>query len=139
MQSADVLIIGAGMAGASCAYFLQSRANVIILERESQPGYHTTGRSAAMFIETYGNDTVRRLSKASAEFFRNPLVGFSDLPLVRLRGALVIARADQRERLERIFQDGRAITSRIFRLGRSNPIPACERWPAPWPLKWTAC
>ena len=47
MQTADVLILGAGMAGASAAYFLAPHAKVLLLERESQPGYHATGRSAA--------------------------------------------------------------------------------------------
>ncbi|MDP1962193.1 MAG: FAD-dependent oxidoreductase, partial [Reyranella sp.] len=54
MQTADVLIIGAGMAGASAAYFLAPHARVVVLERESQPGYHATGRSAAMYAESYG-------------------------------------------------------------------------------------
>ncbi len=52
MQSTDVLIIGAGMAGASAAYFLAAHRRVILLERETQPGYHATGRSAAMYSET---------------------------------------------------------------------------------------
>jgi D-arginine dehydrogenase len=49
MQEADVLIIGAGMAGASAAYFLAQHKRVLLLERESQPGYHSTGRSAALY------------------------------------------------------------------------------------------
>ncbi|MGH8705064.1 MAG: FAD-dependent oxidoreductase, partial [Burkholderiales bacterium] len=52
---AEVLIIGAGIAGASAAFFLAPHAKVTILEREDQPGYHTTGRSAALFSESYGN------------------------------------------------------------------------------------
>lgn len=122
MQRADVLIIGAGMAGASAAFFLKSRANVIVLERESQPGYHTTGRSAAMFIETYGNRTVRALTKASEEFFHAPPPGFADAPLVSPRGALVIARPDQMPQLERAYGDGLAITQRIFRCNRDEAL-----------------
>ena len=61
----DVAIIGAGMAGASLAYELAPHMRVLMLERESQPGYHTTGRSAALFSEVYGNDVVRALSRAS--------------------------------------------------------------------------
>lgn len=43
MQSTDVLIMGAGMAGASAAYFLAPHCKVQLLEREAQPGYHATG------------------------------------------------------------------------------------------------
>ena len=69
----DIVIIGAGMAGASLAWQLtasdEARAagpvpRVLLLERESQPGYHATGRSAAMFIESYGTDQVRALTRA---------------------------------------------------------------------------
>ena len=55
----DYLIIGAGIAGASTGYWLAPHGSVQLLERESQPGYHSTGRSAAMFMECYGNAQVR--------------------------------------------------------------------------------
>ena len=65
-QRADILVLGAGMAGASAACFLaQEGADVLVLERESQPGYHSTGRSAALFSETYGPRLIRKLSTAS--------------------------------------------------------------------------
>src|SRR5262249_40914491 len=57
--NADVVIIGGGIAGASVAYWLAPHARVVVLEREPQPGYHSTGRSAALFIETYGPTQVR--------------------------------------------------------------------------------
>ena len=62
----DVAIVGAGIAGASAAYFLAPKARVVVLEREAQPGYHTTGRSAALFSETYGNASVRSLTRTLA-------------------------------------------------------------------------
>ena len=77
MQSTDVLIIGAGIAGASAAYFLAPHCSVLVLEREAQPGYHATGRSAAMYSETYGNATVRAITTASKAFYQNPPAGFS--------------------------------------------------------------
>ncbi len=55
----DVVIIGAGIAGASLAYELAPHASVAVLEQEAQPGYHATGRSAALFSETYGTPTIR--------------------------------------------------------------------------------
>ena len=61
-EQADFLVIGAGIAGASIGYFLAPHGRVLVLERESQPGYHTTGRSAALFIESYGTPQVRALT-----------------------------------------------------------------------------
>ena len=62
---ADFLIIGGGIAGASVAYWLAPHARVVMLEREAQPGYHSTGRSAALFMESYGTPQVRALTMAS--------------------------------------------------------------------------
>src|SRR3989338_327529 len=57
-----------------------------MLERESQPGYHSTGRSAAQFIATYGTPQVRALSRASEPFFQQPPEGFASAPLLTTRG-----------------------------------------------------
>jgi len=60
-QQWDIVVIGAGMAGASTAWQLaQAGQRVLVLERETQPGYHTTGRSAALFEEHYGPPRCRR-------------------------------------------------------------------------------
>lgn len=96
----DVLVVGAGIAGASLAALLAPQCRVAVLERESQPGYHATGRSAALFSTIYGNAAVRALSRASREFLYAPPQGFSDTPLVQPRGTLYIARADQRQALD---------------------------------------
>jgi D-arginine dehydrogenase len=96
----DVVIVGGGIAGASAAAFLAPSRRVAILERESHPGYHSTGRSAALFSETYGNTTVRALSRASRSFLFNPPAGFAAHPLVTPRGSLYVARADQLLELE---------------------------------------
>ncbi|MGE7694751.1 FAD-dependent oxidoreductase [Lysinibacillus sp. NPDC094177] len=77
-QSGDYLIIGAGIAGASAAYELAKDANVILIEKETQLAYHSTGRSAAIYMQAYGNKTVRGLTKKSYEFYTNPPKGFSD-------------------------------------------------------------
>ncbi len=88
---ADIVVIGAGIAGTSVAYWLAPHARVLLLERESQPGYHSTGRSAALFMESYGPPQVRALSRASRAFFDAPPDGFSDHPLLSQRGAMVVA------------------------------------------------
>jgi D-arginine dehydrogenase len=92
---ADFLIIGGGIAGASAGYFLAPHGRVVVLERESQPGYHATGRSAALFMASYGNRQVRALTRASLDFLERPPEGFCDAPLLKPRGALVTAEAQQ--------------------------------------------
>jgi D-arginine dehydrogenase len=90
-----VLVVGGGMAGASAAANLASSHSVAILEREDQPGIHSTGRSAALFSEIYGNAPVRALTRASRRFLFEPPPGFAESRLTAPRGALHIARADQ--------------------------------------------
>ena len=99
MQTVDFLIIGAGIGGAAAGYFLAPKGRLAIVEMESQPGYHTTGRSAAFFVESYGNRHIRPLTLASKGFLEVPPPGFTDVPLLHPRGALTIARADQMGRL----------------------------------------
>jgi D-arginine dehydrogenase len=100
---ADFLIIGGGIAGASAAFELAAAgARVIILERESQPGYHSTGRSAAVFTEIYGNAVIRALTVASGRFFLNPPDGFGDHPLLLPRPLIMIGREDQRHEVEKL-------------------------------------
>lgn len=99
-NSFDIAVIGAGIAGASVASELAASHRVVLIERESQPGYHTTGRSAALFSETYGPPVIRALSRASAGFYDNPPEGFAANPLLTPRGVMMIARADQRGALD---------------------------------------
>ncbi len=93
--TSDFLVIGAGIAGASAAYELQKMGSVTVLEREDAPGRHSTGRSAAMFIETYGNAAIRALTRASAAHYKAPPDGFTEHPLLKPRGVLMIAKHDQ--------------------------------------------
>jgi len=113
MQSLDVIIIGAGMAGASAAYFLAGSRRVLLLEREAQPGYHATGRSAAMYSETYGNAVVRAISTASKPFYLDPPAGFSEHPLVTPRGALTVGRAGDRAVLHATWQAMQALVPTV--------------------------
>ena len=122
VERADFLVIGAGMAGASAAYELASHGSVIVLERESQPGYHSTGRSAALYTQTYGHPVVRALTVASWDFYTRPPEGFSDHPLLTPRGVLLIGRADQTAALDRDFAEGRRLTPSVQRLDREQAL-----------------
>lgn len=100
VETADVVVIGAGIAGASAAAGLADGLKVVVLERESFPGMHSTGRSAALFSEIYGSAPVRALSRASRGFLRAPPKGFAGAEVVRPRGALHIASPGQRAALD---------------------------------------
>jgi D-arginine dehydrogenase len=101
MTDCDVLVIGAGIAGASAGWAAAEHARVILLERESAPGYHSTGRSAAIYTETYGNRVIRGLTVATGPFLRDPPPGFADHALLSPRGVLLIATEDQHPLIER--------------------------------------
>lgn len=87
----DIAIIGAGIAGASTAYFLDHGLRVVLLETEAMPGYHTTGRSAAFWVPSYGGPKVEPLTRASRAFFDVPPPGFADTALLHPRAALHLA------------------------------------------------
>lgn len=99
MDTFDVVVIGAGIAGASAAYEMAADRSVLLLEQEAHPGHHTTGRSAALFSETYGNAAIRALTAASRPFYEQPPAGFAT-PLLSPRGVIMVARPDQAARLQ---------------------------------------
>jgi len=95
----DFLIIGSGIAGAGAGYELSDGAKVLLLEREDAHGYHTTGRSAALYSEAYGNAVIRGLTRASRAFFEAPPEGFAAHPLLTPRGCVYVGRPDQAKAL----------------------------------------
>ena len=100
VQSADIVVIGAGIAGASAAAALAATHQVVVLEREAFAGMHSTGRSAALFSEIYGSAPIRALSRGSRDFLFTAPAGFAETPIVRPRGALHIAAASQMAKLD---------------------------------------
>ena len=109
----DAIIVGAGMAGASLAYELAPHMRVVVLERESAPGYHATGRSAALFSEIYGPPPVRALSRASRAFLETPPAGFAAAPLIIPRGCLFPADSVSLDALDRLEAEEGAAVRRL--------------------------
>ena len=95
----DFIVIGGGMAGASAAAHLSRRGSVALLEREAQAGYHSTGRSAALFSTIYGSAPVRALTRASQAFLFESPSSFTPVPLVSPRPTLFFAPGDQLDAL----------------------------------------
>ncbi|WP_087692830.1 FAD-binding oxidoreductase [Pseudomonas sp. PE-S1G-1] len=109
MNQADYLIIGGGIAGASAGYWLSHHARVIVLERESMPGYHSTGRSAALYIAAYGTPQVRALTLGSRAFFDQPPAGFAEHPLLTPRGELLVDLIGDPGELQRQYLSAKAL------------------------------
>ena len=115
MVEFDVLIIGGGIAGASLGAEIAGEVRTAIIEAETHCGMHSTGRSAAFWLESYGGPSVAVLSAASREFLSNPPADFSEAGFLRDRGDVhitrdelpvlpegVVSRVVEREELERL-------------------------------------
>lgn len=108
MIEVDFLIIGGGIAGASTGYFLSRHGKVAVLERESHAGYHSTGRSAALYTVAYGTPQVRALTAASRAFFDNPPEGFVEHPILTPRGEMTVDFEGNPEELQRQYDSALA-------------------------------
>lgn len=135
MDRVDIAIIGGGIAGASLAGFLGSGRSVAILEAEDQPGYHATARSAAEFVLNYNPPPVRALARAAKPFFDRPPEGFTDLPLLKPRGGLVIAHAEDLALFEAQVT---ALSGVVDGLVRLSPEAVRERIPFLDPASFAA-
>jgi len=131
-RTADIVVIGAGIAGASAAYELSREVKVVLLERETAPGYHSTGRSAALHTENYGNAIIRQLTVASRSFFENLPDGFSEHPVLTDRGVLWIAREDQDVALVDALETGRRHVPSIHEISTAEARRLCPALRAPY-------
>ena len=103
----DIAIIGGGIAGFSLAHFLGARCKILVLERESAFGYHTTARSAGEFSYSHHTPLVGKLAKLSFPFLERPQPSFSETNLLNPRGAIYIAAEDKRDKLLAVFDKER--------------------------------
>ncbi len=124
MRTFEIVVCGAGIAGASLAWQLArtGHGRVLLLEREAQPGYHSTGRSAAMFMESYGPPQVRALTRASRAFYTQPPAGFTDVPLLHPRGVLYLATHDQQALLDETWATMQASGQQVARVGTDEAL-----------------
>ena len=104
-----IAIIGGGIAGISTAYscsLIDPTAEVVLVEAEKQLAYHTTGRSAALLYENYGEASVRGLTRASLNFYHNTPEGLVDAPLLSLRPLIHAGTAEQSDLIDELIADG---------------------------------
>ncbi len=112
----DVVVIGAGIAGVSlCARLCDSDKKVLLLDKESQPGFHATGRSAASFIPSYGCNVpaLNLLTKASFEFFSQAPEGFASVPLLKRRGMLALVSAQAETTAQQLAEEIASVTGKL--------------------------
>lgn len=115
----DIAIVGAGMAGASIAAELaevlavQGAQRIVLLEAESQPGYHSTGRSAAFWEECYGGPAIVPLTLASGPYLKEG--GF-----LTPRGALYLAREEDEPKIDAHFENFGNTGAQFERIGRDR-------------------
>lgn len=123
----DYIVVGGGIAGASVAAELAEHKRVILLEREISPGYHATGRSAALYSEIYGNAAIRSLSRASRKFFLS--ADGETTPFATPRGFLHIATQDQLSDLETFssLPDVAAVTDQLSRDAACNCVEVLRK------------
>ncbi|WP_347904281.1 FAD-binding oxidoreductase [Pseudomonas purpurea] len=126
MTQADFIIIGGGIAGASTGFWLSQHARVIVLERESHPAYHSTGRSAALYSAAYGTPQVRALTLASRDFFDAPPAGFCEHPLLTPRGEMTVDFIGDPDELTNQYLSAKATVPQMQMLSADE---ACARMP----------
>lgn len=121
----NIAVIGGGIAGASVAFELSARAEVTLFEQEPICGYHSTGRSAALFTECYGDPVVRRLAIASRPFLEAPPPGFADSPLVSPRSFLFVGTADQAPALAAALDEFQAMVPSVTGVSGEQACALC--------------
>jgi len=94
MTDFDIVIVGGGIAGASLGAEVAGQSRTLIIEGEDQCGYHSTGRSAAFYLESYGGAEVAKLSTASRDFLGAPPPDFAEHGFLRVRGDLHLTRSE---------------------------------------------
>ena len=118
----DIIVIGSGMAGISIASELSKNLSVCVLEKEKLLSYHSTGRSMAFYIESYGNETVRKLTSASKVFFKNIENLNADKKLLNKRGVLHIGNKNQEKEIKNLYKELSKINNNFDFLNKSQTL-----------------
>jgi len=111
MNSCECVIIGAGFAGAATAYHLTRRGvqDILLLEQEAIPGFHSSGRNAAMIRQCVSDPALAQLTRDGAAFLRHfP----SDWPIpvqFKQNGSLLLGNGEGWEKLKRDAESDREL------------------------------
>lgn len=113
-MTVDIAILGGGIAGLGAAAHLAPDARVTLLEAEAALATQASGRSAAMFLEDYGNATIRALNSASLD-------GHRAAEVLGPRGMMMVAKATEETRFD--------AEAKSMGLGRLDLSQAKTLWP----------
>ena len=129
----DFLILGAGIAGASIGHFLSPHGRCVMLERESQPGYHSTGPiGGAVHRQLRAAAGAGAVARQRAVLSATATGVFADAPLLQPRGLLTVAGEDELPALEEAW----AVLQQTTRSGQwLTSEQACAMVPALRPEK----
>src|SRR5580765_668028 len=122
MVRLKIVVVGGGMAGMSCAAAAAEHNDVTVLEAEDAPGYHSSGRSAASYIEPYINATICALTAASRGFFEAPPPGFTEAPLLTPRSGLLIAAAGKSAQVDRYLAEWSPLCPKVRELDVADAV-----------------
>ena len=125
-HTVDAIVVGAGIAGVAAAAELAATRSVVLIERESLPAQHASGRSASVLNETVGHPAVCALAHLSRPFFETPPDGFTEHPLVSPRGLLWVGAAGDEAALDAIAERARVVAPSAHRL---DPAGVAELLP----------
>lgn len=131
----DFLVIGGGIGGVAVAAELACHGKTCVLERESSLAYHTTGRSAAISMESYGNASIRKLTCSSRSFFENAHLECSDVALSSPRGALIVS---DEENLDKLTARYKTVIQHVPNVVMLDQADVLERVPFLTKGKWVA-
>jgi D-arginine dehydrogenase len=121
----DFLVIGGGIAGVSAAYELAQHGSVTVLEQESTPGYHTTGRSAAISSLNFISPVVQALTVVSRDFLANAPECFGEYPLTSFRQSLWVTQHYQLEAHELMRQEALDRKYKVSELSADQVVQRC--------------
>jgi D-arginine dehydrogenase len=121
----DFLILGGGMAGASAGFFLADHGSVTLLEKEDSLGYHSTGRSAALFTENYGSPPIRALTVGTRPFLEAPPAGFTDHALLGPRGVMMLALPEDEAEFVATLAEGKKTAPELREIGMDEALQMC--------------
>lgn len=113
-----MIIVGGGIAGISLGFELAADRRVLVVEAEPTLAYHTTGRSAAMFLETYGGPAIRALTTGSRDYFTNP----PDQPLLTPLAMLYLARPGSGSAITTLYREVRSLVSDVVLLDADEAV-----------------
>jgi D-arginine dehydrogenase len=128
----DFVVIGGGIAGVSAAAHLAPHGSVTLVETETTLAYHTTGRSAALFVINYGAQGTRPLARASRAFLEDPPEGATDALLLSPRGLLWAGNEGQMSVLSEMAEQGRASGAESELISREEALDLVPAFRDTW-------